>query len=573
MAVATQSTVSDPAALHAEVARLQALLAEREQRESEQRQRLEQAEQAHAEQQQRLAERDQRIEQLLDLIAILKRKRFGPSADRLNLNALQGNLFDEAELEALLGELQAELDATQGQEEAPAPAPSEPAASKQRPKRQALPAHLPRVERIIDLDEAQKAALGDDWVLIGYEEAEQLAMIPRQFYVIVTKRAKYAPLNDQVPGAERGLIVAARGPQLLPKAIAHSSLLAEVVASKFIDALPLYRQQKRFEAEGIHVPRQSMAGWLIATAERLDPLMAAIKRQLQRGEVLHIDETRLQVLDEPGRADTQQSYMWVYCGGPRAGPVVWFDYSERRAATVPKQFLFGEPSDEAEAQSDAYATVTLISDGYSVYHVLAREPAIGAHAACWAHVRRKFVEAAEGRKHSAPAHQIVALIAQLYAVERRVRDAAPEQRLAERQQRSRLIIDKIETWLDKHAQRTLPKSALGGAIAYARNLWPQLTVFLDDGQVPLDNNRAENAIRPFVIGRKNFLFSGSPRGAQASATLYSLIETAKANGHEPRAYLHHLFEQLPLARTQDSIDALLPWAIKPEDIPALRQAP
>ena len=141
-----------------------------------------------------------------------------------------------------------------------------------------------------------------------------------------------------------------------------------------------------------------------------------------------------------------------------------------------------------------------------------------------------------------------------------------------RAQRSKPILDKIKAWLDEKVTKVLPKGLLGTAIAYALGLWPQLTTFLDDGCIPLDNNRAENAIRPFVIGRKNWLFAGSPRGAEASATLYSLIETAKANALEPRAYLYHLFEQLPCANTPEAINALLPWNVTPENLTALRQA-
>jgi transposase len=181
-------------------------------------------------------------------------------------------------------------------------------------------------------------------------------------------------------------------------------------------------------------------------------------------------------------------------------------------------------------------------------------------------VRRKFVEAAAGRKNTAAAHQMVALIGQLYAVERTLRDNSPAARKAAREARSKPILDKIKAWLDAKAPKVLPKGLLGQAIAYTLGLWPQLTTFLDDGHIPIDNNLAENAIRPFVIGRKGWMFAGSPRGAHASATLYSLIETAKANGLEPRAYLTFLFERLPEARTPEELDVLLPQNLKPEDL-------
>jgi transposase len=549
---------SDPAALQSEVERLHARLAEVERQRDSQTQLVE--------------ARDRRIEQLLDLVAILKRKRFGQSADRLAGNPDQLHLFDEAELETLLGEAQAELDKERSaipgaRTETPAPAP----APKAQPKRRPLPASLPRVERIIDLTDAQKAALNGQWHLIGYEVSEQLGVIPRQYYVIVTKRAKYAPCDDTAPGAEQGIIVAPRFPQLLPKAIAHSSLVAEVVAAKFVDGLPLYRQERRFAAEGIEIPRQTQAGWLMETAAKLDPIAAGLKRELYRGPVLRIDETRLQVLREPGRANTDKSFMWVFCGGPPGRAVVFFHYSESRAGEVPLRFLFppGGPPDPDAAR----CRWLLQTDGYAAYDPLAALPCVVAHAGCWAHVRRKFVEAGEGRKHTAAAHQAVALVGKLYAVERTLRGRSPDERRHERQRQSRPIVAAIKRWLDEKAACVLPQSALGAAIGYALNQWEHLIVFLEHGALEIDNNLTENAIRPFVIGRKAFLFSGSPRGAHASALLYSVIETAKANGHEPRAYLHFLFERLPFAKTPAAIAALLPMNLPPERVPPLRQPP
>jgi transposase len=511
------------------------------------------------EQKETLGEREQHIQQLLDYITLLKRKRFGPSTDRIPADQLK--LFDEAELEALIAELEAGLEEPTAPESKPPP-PEKP---KARPVRQPLPEHLPRVERVIDLPEADKQAMGSGWSFIGYDESEQLAVIPRQPYVIRFKRAKYVPVNEEVPGAEQGVVIAPRAAQILPKAIGHSSLIADVVVGKFVDALPLYRQEKIFAREGIDISRQTMAGWMIQLDEKLTPLMAAMKGAFYQGRVIHIDETRLQVLNEPGREATQQSYMWVYRGGPLDKPVIWFQYAETRSGEVPREFLF--PGGVAPVPGgDPPPGVYILTDGYSGYNALAREAGIAGHAACWAHVRRKFVEAAAGRKNTAAAHQMVALIGKLYAIERELRDSSPGERKAARELRSQPILDKIKDWLEEKAPKVLPKGLLGQAIAYALGLWPQLITFLDDGHIPLDNNLAENAIRPFVVGRKNFLFSGSPAGAQASATLYSLIETAKANALEPRAYLTFLFERLPVARTPDALDALLPQNLTTDDL-------
>lgn len=509
--------------------------------------------------QDRLAESEQHIAQLLDYITLLKRKRFGPSTDRIPADQLK--LFDEAELEALIGELE---------EQAPAPAPAtphKPAAEKpkDKPVRRPLPEHLPRVERIIDLPEAQKQAMGPQWTFIGFDTSEQLAVIPRQPYVIRFKRAKYVSVNEDVPGAEQGVVIAPRAPQILPKSIAHSSLIADVVVGKFIDALPLYRQEKIFAREGIDIPRQTMAGWMIQLDEKLTPLMAAIKELLHQGRVVHIDETRLQVLKEPGREASQHSYMWVYVGGTPERPVVWYQYADTRGGEVPQQFL--SPSGAGSPGADPPpGTFYILTDGYSGYNVLAKEARVIGHAACWAHVRRKFVEAAAGRKNTAAAHQMVALIRKLYVIERGIRDNTAQQRKAVREAQSKPLLEKIKAWLDEKAPQVLPKGLLGKAIAYALGLWPLLSVFLEDGHLELDNNKAENAIRPFVVGRKNWLFSGSPRGAQASATLYSLIESAKANDLEPRAYLTHLFERLPEASSPEVLAALLPQNLKAEDL-------
>ena len=353
----------DPVELHAEVLRLHDCLAESE------RQR--------AEYEQAIEERERQIQQLLDYITLLKRKRFGPSADRISPDQLK--LFDEAELEALIGELEADAEPpAAATPRTPAPKPP-----KDKPVRRPLPQHLPRVERIVDLPAAQKQAMGANWTFIGYDESEQLAVIPRQPYVILFKRAKYVPINEDVAGAEQGVVIAPRAAQILPKSIAHASLIADVVVGKFVDALPLYRQEKIFSREGIDLSRQTMAGWMIQLDQRLAPLMAAMKALLYQGPLVHIDETRLQVLKEPGREASQQSFMWVYRGGPPGQPVVWFQYAETRSGTVPRQFLFpgGVPPAGCDPPPEG---LYILTDGYSGYNALARETGILGHAACWA---------------------------------------------------------------------------------------------------------------------------------------------------------------------------------------------
>lgn len=536
----------EPSELHGIIHQLVEQLAQSEQQRAEQTKRLEQ-------QAATLAQHRTTIDQLLETIELLRRKRFGPSTDQIPDSQLA--LFDETELEALIGELEEALaretlPETHDSDETPQP--------KRKPVRRRLPSHLPRVERLLDLPEAIKAAMGEDWRFIGYDTAEQLAVIPRQYYVIEYKRAKYVPINDAVPGAEVGVKIAPRPASIIPKSLAHSSLIAQIVTNKFVDALPLYRQEQLFAREGIELSRQTMAGLLIGLNDPLQPVAAALKGLLTQGPVVQADETPLQVLDEPGRDPTQASYMWAFCGGPPGIAIRWFEYAPSRGAEVPRRVLF--PSD-ADPPSPFY----LQSDGYSAYQVLATAPQIIDHAGCWAHVRRKFVEAASGRNSSA-AQQMVALIGELYAVERRVREADAQTRERERNAHSRPILMRIRRWLDKAAARVAPKSLLGQAITYALGQWPILITFLEDGHLEVDNNRTENAIRPFVVGRKNFLFSGSPKGAETSALLYSLVETAKANGLEPWAYLNHLFEHLPAAKTPEAIAALLPHNLNMDDL-------
>jgi len=354
-----QPLPADPVELHRIIAQLHAQLAESE------RERVAQT---------------TRIEHLLETIELLRRKRFGPSADRIPESQL--GLFDEAELEALIGELEAQLPTPS---ETPAPAtPTNGETPKRKPIRRPLPAHLPRVERVIDLPEAVKAAMGEDWIFIGYDSAEQLAVIPRQCYVIVTKRAKYVPVNADGPGAEVGVQIAPRPAQIIPKSIAHSSLLAAIVTGKFVDGLPLYRQERMFTREGIELSRQTMAGLLIQLKTPLKPVAAALKALLCQGRVVQIDETRLQVMNEPGRDNTQQSFMWVFCGGPPQAPVRWFEYAPSRGAEVPQRVLF--PADaRSPPGADPPGVFYLQSDGFSAYHVLAEAPEVIGHAGCWAH--------------------------------------------------------------------------------------------------------------------------------------------------------------------------------------------
>jgi transposase len=424
MAEAAQKLPSDPKKLHAIIAQMAT-------RQAEMEATLRARDEA-------IEKRDRKIELLLERLELLRHQRFGPKADRISKDQLA--LFDEAELNVLIEELDAQI------AEAKAPPRSERTEPKQTPKRKPLPAHLPRVERILDLPAAEQAAIAATHVHIGFDESEQLGVLPKQYYVIKIKRAKYAPIHADVTGAENGIRIAPRPAQILPKALAHSSLLAEVVTGKFVDGLPLYRQEKIFAREGIELSRQTMSGWIVQLQEPLRPLMAALKQHLTRGPVLQIDETPVQVLDEPGRANTTKSYMWVYRGGSPGEPVIWFQYAPSRSGAVPIEFLFPEGGPPS---ADRFYLQT---DGYAGYHALAQKEGIRGHMGCWAHVRRKAIEAANGRTKTGAAHAFVALIGKLYAVERHIRGTAPEHRHAVRLEKSQPILVTLLTGRSRRAR-------------------------------------------------------------------------------------------------------------------------
>ncbi|MCP4487521.1 MAG: transposase, partial [Gammaproteobacteria bacterium] len=262
-------------------------------------------------------------------IHLLRHKRFGRSSEAFNPDQL--SIFDETQLDALL---------KPDQDDEPATTPAKPSNNQNKPKRRPLPATYPRIENIIDLTDEEKATMGNDWVFIGYDSAEQLSVTQRQHYVIVTKRAKYAPANDTVAGAEQGIRTAPRPDQIIPKSIAHSSVIADALANKFIDGLPFYRQAKRYQAEGVDLSRQTMSGWVVQLIDPLTSILALLKQRLYQGSVLHLDETRFQVLGETDRENTQKSYMFVYKGGPPDKPVIWYDYADNKGSQVPLDFLF-----------------------------------------------------------------------------------------------------------------------------------------------------------------------------------------------------------------------------------------
>lgn len=447
-----------------------------------------------------------------------------------------------------------------------------PAHSRKKRGRKPLPGNLPRVEVIHDLAEEKKVCpCGSPLSRIGQDTCEKLDYVPAKVRVLRHVRFKYACKACQGVEDDGPTVKIAPAPvQLIEKSIATAGLLAHIAVSKFADALPLYRQQKIFARLGIELARATMAKWLIQAAERCSVLIELLDNEIRGGPLIQMDESPLQVLKEPGRANTSQSYMWVFCGGRRDGPAVLYRYHPTRSGKAALAFL------------DDYQGF-IQCDDFDGYDYLGQKRGI-THMGCWAHARRKFTDVVKTRKKNRGkrannkktlADEALDFIGKLYKIEKQARaqEMTPEQLYSLRQEKAKPILKSFEKWLENTQSLTPPKGLLGKAIGYALRNWDKLAVYIQDGRLKIDNNAAENAIRPFVLGRKNWLFAGAPNGAAAGATFFSLIETAKTNGLEPYAYLRCLFAQLPLVKEQSEYRNLLPQYIDPALIKASQPEP
>jgi transposase len=461
-------------------------------------------------------------------------------------------LFDEAEVLAQAS--------TEAQDTAPQ-APETPVAGAEvqsdkpaiklgRGKRVALATGLPRVDVLHDVPEADRTcACGTPMVEIGQDISEQLDIVPMQVRVLRHIRMRYG-----CPTSQHAPVTAALPAQPLPKSNASVDFLAMLLAVKFVDGLPLARFENVLTRHGAVVPRQTLARWVIGCAGVLQPLHNLVRDILLDGSLIYMDETVVQVLKEKDKSPTSNSYMWVQTGGPPDKPVVLYDYDPSRSASVPTALLEGFAG-------------YLMTDGYDGYNEVGRSDGI-ERLACWAHVRRRFVEATrvQPKGKRGRADEAVSLIGKLYRIERVYKAATPEARYLARQSDSVPVLAELHAWMLKNAPVVIPKSALGTALAYMGNLWSKLVRYTERGDLPIDNNRCENAIRPFVVGRKAWLFSDTPAGAHASAVIYSLVQTAKANGLEPYTWLRRVLRDLPAANSVEAVEALLPWNLRIADL-------
>ncbi|WP_444546276.1 IS66 family transposase [Aliivibrio fischeri] len=383
---------------------------------------------------------------------------------------------------------------------------------------------------------------------IGVETSEQVEIIPKQVKVLRHERKKYACRHCEQQGTGSKVVTAAMPKQPLPGSIATTGTLATVAVSKYADGLPLYRIEKELSRVGLDIQRTTLANWMIKTSELLSPIYQSLHQALLKEPVIHGDETTLQVLKEPNKKAESKSYLWAYASPEHSlTPVTLFEYQPGRAHNYPKQFL------------DKYAG-SMMTDGYSAWRMLDNVQ----HLGCWAHARRKFKDALDlSPKKTGQAKQALSYIQKLYAVEKKGKNLSSDERCQLRRKEAVPILTTFYVWLDKAAASLLPKSPMGKAVSYALNQWPYLKRYVENGLYPIDNNRVEREIRPVAVGRKAWLFSDTQSGANASAVLFSIMLTCRANNIEPYTYLKHVLTELPQREPGSDVSDLRPYSNKP----------
>jgi transposase len=506
--------------------------------------RLEQLEKHNAELEAKLIKQNEleaKLHWLEEQLRLHQLKRFGTSSEKTNPNQLEISLFNETETEA--------------NPELPEPT-VETIIYRRRKKRghRELMLENLRTETVeYRLSEEEQVCSCCSGFLheMSTEVRQEIKYIPAEVKVVKHVRYVYSCRHCEREELETPIVTAPMPKPVYSGSLASPSIMAHIMNQKYVDGLPLYRQEKQFARLGVALSRQTIANWMIYGANQwLGLLYDRMHQLLLKQDILHADETTLQVLHEPGRPATSNSYLWLYRTGKEGPPTILYDYQETRAGKNAKEFLTG---------FKGYLQV----DGYAGYHKVPDVILVG----CWAHARRKFTEALNAlpsskRLSSVTATDGLLFCNQLFAIERELKDLSSEERYEKRFKRSKPVLDAFLSWLKIQEHKVLPKSALGQAINYCLNQWEKLVAFLKDGRLELDNNRSERSIKPFVIGRKNWLFSNTPKGARASAIIYSIVETAKANGLNPYFYLNFLFEKLPNMDTTDegALDKLLPWS-------------
>jgi len=466
---------------------------------------------------------------LLVQFKLAQQRRFGSSSEK---KIGQFDLFDEAESNLLEQDSEEEI---QEQETI--------TYKRNKPKRTKLPESLPREIITIDISESEKqCACGYDKKCIGNEVTEKLEFIPAQVKVLAYTRPKYA-CNK----CDAAVSIAPMPKLFLPKSIATPSLVAQTIISKYDDHLPLYRQEKIWQRYGINIPQNTTGDWVMKSYELCRPMIDALKHYLIKSSYIQADETSVQVMGESDRKNTSKSYMWLYQSKEPDNQVILFDYQIGRGSKYPQAMLDGF---KGTLQTDCYAGYDWVQFEEDMNQI-----------ACMAHARRPFAELVKLKKKKGKSFEALALIKKLYAVEKKatIENLSFDERHQLRQEKALPVIKKLRNWIDKSILTAVPGSKLGLGIAYMNKHWHKLIGYLDDGCFEIDNNSAENKIRPFAIGRKNWMFSGSPRGASAASLFYSLIATARAAGIEPYKYLNYLFQNIIYCNAEQDYIELLPF--------------
>lgn len=480
-----------------------------------------------------IAERAQN-DRLRQIIKELQRHRFGRRAETLPEDQMLLGLEDVEQ--AAAGD-EAKIDAAN-------PAERASRSAKRRLNRGSLPAYLPRIEMVIDIDAHTCPCCGNALHRIGEDTGERLDIVPAQFRVLVVRRPKYA-----CRACENVVIQAPAPARLIEGGLPTEATVAQVLVSKYADHLPLYRQAQIYARQGVELDRSTLADWVGRAGFMLRPVHERLLAALKASAKLFADETTAPVLD-PGRGRTKTGQLWAYARDDRPWggtdpPGVAYVYAPDRKATQPITHLSG-------------FTGILQVDGYAGYRALAKRNDVQL-AFCWSHVRRRFYELAAAGP--APiAAEALERIAKLYAVEKDIRGRNADERRAVRQDRSRPIIDGLEPWLRAKLALISQKTKLAEAIRYALSRWNGLTYFLDDGRIEIDSNVVERSIRPIALNRKNALFAGSDGGAEHWAVAASLIESCKLNAIDPQAYLADVITKIVNGHPNSRIDELLPWA-------------
>jgi transposase len=405
------------------------------------------------------------------------------------------------------------------------------------------------VEHRLSEEELICSACGSKMEEIGKEVRRSLQMEPARFWIREDVYYTYACRKCEQDSGEANILKTPKEPALLPGSYASAEAVAHIAVQKFVMYSPLYRLEQEFHRQGLKLSRQTMSNWILRAAEEyLAPVYEQLHRELLGREVLHADETTLQVLREPGRAPQSESYMWLYrTGADTDRPIVLYEYQPGRGAKHPKAFLAGFRG-------------YLHTDGYAGYHSLPEEITV---VGCWAHARRKFDEAVKslpkGKAKSGSAAQGLAYCSKLFELEQSLSDLSPQERYLQRLEQEKPVLDAFLAWAN--TRTAAPKSALGKALTYLKEQWPYLVNYLRDGRLEISNNRAERSIKPFVIDRKNFLFANTPKGATGSAVIFSMIQTALENQLDPYRYLTWLLQTACGLDMADPavIQKLLPW--------------